>query len=214
MSEINYSKNNISLISKILNAGSDAQSDMFLITFSPFNENDSDFYNGITSDELTVRADSFSSPEIKINNVEIPYQSSFVVKNLPSTNVEKTVTFSFRIDSNFRLYKFLLDKSLIGTNGELDTDDNEFDEKYIFENDNKAFNIKVEVINPIYINSTDKKSSEITSSVDLNNDYSKIYSYYFTRCFISQIPRVQFGYENAKMNPISVQFTYSKVKFE
>lgn len=94
-------------ISTLFNSGIDAFTNIWdvEITLPKFVLDDSIDY----APKLSVRALSFTPPELSLNTANVDYMGVSIAKQVPKIQGEKTFSIEFRLDANYDIYKKLIE---------------------------------------------------------------------------------------------------------
>lgn len=93
-------------MSALLSSGADAMDNLFEVSFIPpttwgFSTADLEL--------LKVRVEGFQPPAPKRSVVNLPYKTTTIQKPGSSVGLERTLSFTIRVDNNFIVYKLLED---------------------------------------------------------------------------------------------------------
>lgn len=97
-----------SLISDLINAGNDAATNLFLVSISIDNEDDS---------PLHFRATDVTIPSIGNTTVSLPYQNTEYIYVAPGMSFTRRLTIIYRVDDNYDVLKKLYSLLSITTSG-------------------------------------------------------------------------------------------------
>lgn len=97
-----------SLISDLINAGNDAATNLFLVSISIDNEDDS---------PLHFRATDVTIPSIGNTTVSLPYQNTEYIYVAPGMSFTRRLTIIYRVDDNYDVLKKLYSLLSINTSG-------------------------------------------------------------------------------------------------
>ena len=98
--------NTSSYLSTLIGAGEDAHQNLYYVRFI----GSSDFENADMSNVLKVRADDISLPTPSHGTDSISYMTVSMDKPNANYDIDKSISISFRVDDNYEVYKFLLDR--------------------------------------------------------------------------------------------------------
>lgn len=193
-------------LSKLINSGPDAQSNLFLITFftgtgtsslsqvrntlqnNTFEENvallkaNSDRIS--LANALQIRAEKVSIPSIGTTTKKIPYQNVEIEKRLPSSSLERKIDFDFRLDANYTAYTELQKLLQIETSGYYNASKNGFSK------------IKIEAL-------TAEDSSYATQAI-----------WIFKNCYLTNLGSFDYNYQSANTITLRASFIYETLEFE
>ena len=98
--------NTSSYLSTLIGAGEDAHQNLYYVKFL----GSSDFENADMSNALKVRADDISLPTASHGTDSISYMTVSMDRPNATYEIDKSLSISFRVDENYDIYKFLLDR--------------------------------------------------------------------------------------------------------
>ena len=98
--------NTSSYLSTLIGAGEDAHQNLYYVKFL----GSSDFENADMSNALKVRADDISLPTASHGTDPISYMTVSMDRPNATYEIDKSLSISFRVDENYEIYKFLLDR--------------------------------------------------------------------------------------------------------
>lgn len=91
-------------ISTLISAGADAMSNMYEVEFIP----PAGFYSDIAP-KLKIRTKSFTPPAPKQKDYDVHWKTVSVKRPATKIELERTLEFEIRVDSNYNVYKCLLE---------------------------------------------------------------------------------------------------------
>ena len=94
----------INPMSELLGTGPDAMDNLFEVSFIPPS---SWGFSSADLELLKVRIEGFQPPAPKRSVINLPYKTTTIQKPGGSISLERTLSFTIRIDSNFVVYKLL-----------------------------------------------------------------------------------------------------------
>ena len=172
-------------LTTLIQAGPDAFSNMYLVTLTISKKD-----NETEKNKLSARIETFNIPPIEANTVDLPYQNSHYTLAVPSSNIEKTSQFNFRIDHNFSLYKKLCELIALRENSDLKfDDDNDLEKKQLIQIDVQSID-----------------SSDATSTTTSPRKWT------FENCEIISMSSFTYRYSDASALTANVKFTYGNLK--
>lgn len=189
---LNFTSNNV--ISSLINVGADNTSNLFYLEFiDDYTSNDTDLANSIK-----VRVSNFTPPTFS----QQTYTTNFMTvdETFPAAfvNGTKQLTFSFRLDKNYNLYKYLLSQQAKTTVTNLG-----FATNVIPDPADSGLTIKVYGFNhPV----TDE------SDLDPSNLDAFTLMYTFRYCWIQSISGLNYSYSGS--NPITLSVTVGFMDFD
>ncbi len=98
--------NTSSYLSTLIGAGEDAHQNLYYVKFF----GSSDFANVDMFNALKVRADDISLPTPSHGTDSISYMTVSMDRPNASYEIDKSISITFRVDDNYDIYKFLLDR--------------------------------------------------------------------------------------------------------
>ena len=180
-------------LSSLISAGPDAMSNLYYVKFTGTGTGGE--IDDSTSTALTVRTSNIQglpAPSHKTNTIN--YMTASVDVPAASFDLDKKLTITFRLDSNYALYKFLLERQKSTSIGNLAYAATEVPEESTLPG------MKITVYGLINaVSDTDQE----TPSKDSSN-YTKIYE--FRHCWISDISTDQYSYSSS--NPMTVKASF------
>ena len=167
-------------ITSLINAGSDAMKNLYYLEFkSGVLEN--------ASQSLKVRTQDFKPPTASQGVHTVNFMTVGVDMPTAEINLDKTLSFSFRLDENYNLYKFLLAQQSTTFNGNLGYAINrvpdDSDQTY-------GFTIKAYIYD-----------RTLGDSIDDESNYRNMYT--FRYCWIPSISGLQYSYDSANVLTLS-----------
>jgi len=189
--------NSQSFISDLIQVGADAMTNLYFIEFSgSLMNHDENLKIG-----LRVRSKDFTPPTFTYSASKntVHYMTTSVDLPLSVVSGDKSLTFNFRVDSNYRLYEFLLRQQAMTSNANLG-----FANTDVHDSSNGGFKVDVYAFDR-------SKSSDIEAYCDPSDTeaYTKLYS--FDYCWIKSISGLNFSYDNTEPESVTVNvgfFTY------
>lgn len=181
----------------LLNNSSTAMSNLFAVNFSLDSDN---------SHNLSFRlTGNVTLPQISRATVDLSYKDTTIKKAAPGFSISKDIQFSFRVDENYELYKFLLE-NLYEEKSLMSTKDSGSIPKEI-----PYVDIELSLLGGIH-NSGDL--SKLLAVIDPNpsegESYSdstnKLWNIKFNDCRLTSLSGITFGYDNS--SPITVIATF------
>lgn len=165
-------------LQNLIQTGPDASLNLFAINFLPFDETD---YDNI----LSLRTTQFPTPKRDVSTASLPYQNIELKKAVPSSSIDRTITFNVRIDSYFDVLAKLRSKQVIDDIGLFVLDEND------------SYTITVDALRPY---------DSLTSS----EQYITTYRWVFYDAYIISIGSMNFSYDSAATGSTSVGFVFSR----
>lgn len=166
-------------LQSLINAGSDMMSNLFYVDFS------GGVFDGQDSQKqaLKIRVTDISLPQATHPTNPINYMT--VSLDVPKAEIElsKNISFSFRVDDNYELYKLLLKQQSITSMPNLG-----YAGTSIGKNDEEGFTLSVYA-------PKEAMSSSSEEYPDTTTNYQKIYT--FKHCWISKISGLSYSYSNS-----------------
>ena len=189
-----------SYLSTLINAGADAMTNLYFIKFrGGYVDNDPNL-----SMALTVRAQNISLPKPTHPVNTINFMTVSLDTPKADIGLDKTFSITFRLDSNYGVYKYLLKQQAETSIPNLGFATNRTpDESTLTGADGSNYGLTVSVYaaNNEILN-TDQEAPELDAST---NRYSKLYE--FRHCWISAITPIG-AYDYDSSNPLTVTATF------
>lgn len=168
-------------LSDLINAGPDAFSNIFKVEISDNVENNTSDLENI---KYSTRISNFSTPEKTQATIKLPYQNTYINAALPAlSSFNKTTTFSFRIDENYKLYKWLQDSIQITSSGK-------------------------EVLDDALNNNT---GITVTVRAFTSNNI-EVYSWKFLNCRFIRVSSITYSYDSASLLTVQADFIWSDLE--
>lgn len=162
------------LLPQLIESGADAEGHLFHVSFTnPLFEND---------EVMLIRADDISIPEISTGTAEIPIYNINVKKLSNGIALDRTLSISFRLDSNYIVYHTLFNNLKL-------TDDG------VVRNHTPEYTITVRAYKP---------------SVDTTS-LTAVASWEFSKAKLFKIQGLSYS-RNASPLKVTAEFIYSRVK--
>lgn len=168
-------------LSDLINAGPDAFSNIFKVEISDNVENSTSDLEAI---KYSTRISNFSTPEKNQATVKLPYQNTYINAALPALSTfNKVTTFSFRVDENYKLYKWLQNNVQIASSGK-----------------------KV-------LDSALNNSTNITVTIKaFTSNNTEVYSWKFLNCRFIKVSSITYSYDNASFLTVQADFIWSDLE--
>lgn len=176
-------------LSNLFNTGADAQSNLFTVDIipSPELEGEDQQLSHDFLDSLRIRTNKFSTPKIGVFTKKVTYQNSEIEVSLPSSDLDRRISFDFRLDQNYDAYKILVKYLPISSEG-IYSDNLDMERRY--------FTIKATAYN--------------TSSTGY--DPSCIWK--FNKCILTSLDSFDFSYNSSEIITIRASFIFDYFSFE
>lgn len=173
-------------LTKLINVGPDAFSNMYLVTFNLGKNTPED------DDSFSVRAETFNIPEVEISTVDLPFQNSSYSLAVPGFTTTKIAQFNFRVDKNFEQYTQLIDQIAININGDVT-------KTFTRQSNDRVLipEIKVAALTP----------SESENTLQ----YKEPKKWVFKNCELISVGSFTFRYSDASALTVNVKFTYGEL---
>lgn len=168
-------------ISDLIGTGADAMKNLYYLEFSG---------NLLTdiSESLKVRVQDFKPPTATQGTQTINFMTVSMDVPSASITIDKTLSFTFRLDENYKLYKYLLQQQSTTMNG-----NQGFATNRVPENNDNSNGLTIRAY--VY----DRMMGE---DIDNESNYRKMYE--FRYCWITSISGLQYSYDNANAETLSV----------
>jgi hypothetical protein len=183
-------------LSSLISAGPDAMSNLYYVKFTGTGSGGA--IDDATSTALTIRTSNIQglpAPSHKTNTIN--FMTTSVDVPAASFDLDKKLTITFRLDSNYALYEFLLERQKSTSIGNLAYAATKIPEE------SELPGMKIAVYG--LIKAVDSKSLETPSEDGFSNsNYTKLYE--FRHCWISDISTDQYSYGSS--NPMTVKASF------
>ena len=179
--------NSSQYISALIEAGSDMMKNLYYLDFSGKHIDE-------YSQSLKVRVSNFTPPVPTQGKQTFNYISTSVDMPTPSFTMDKTLKFTFRLDENYQLYKYLLYQQSTTMNAGTGWATNQIPSE-----SDGGMTIKAYVFDRSLGNDPDNEEY-----------YRPMYIYRY--CYITDITGLSYSYEGA--NPMTVSVTIKFLDFE
>lgn len=184
---MNIGSNSSQYISALIQAGSDVMENLYYLDFS-----------GRLLDEysqnLKVRVSQFTPPVPTQDKNDFTYLTTSVAMPKPSFSMDKTLKFTFRVDENYDLYKYLLKQQSTTMNAGTGWATNQVPSE-----SNGGITVKAYIFDRSLGNDPDNEEY-----------YRPIYIYRY--CYITDITGLNYSYENS--NPMTLSVTMKFLDFD
>lgn len=165
-------------LQNLIQTGPDASLNLFAVNFLPFGETD---YDNI----LSLRTTQFPTPKRDVSTTSLLYQNIELKKLVPSSSIDREISFNVRVDSYFDILAKLRSKQAIDDIGLFVLDEND------------SYTITVDALRPY---------DSLTSS----EQYITTYRWVFYDAYIKSIGSMNFSYDSATTGTTTVGFVYSR----
>lgn len=171
--------NNNNFIESLISASSDAQGNLYEVSFTGGNLTDE-------NNSLKIRVDNFTPPETSQKNYQVKYLTASIDRPAAQVTTAKNFSLDFRVDANYNAYKALLKQQKLTFNPSHNfaaIDINSLAES------NKLFSVTVNAVN----------EGVTTEEVETTTLFK------FDRCWITSIAPLSFKVGSS--DPITVSIT-------
>lgn len=174
----------------LINSGPDAQSNLYEVVFTSSDSTSSDDIQS----RLRCRVSNFSIPSIEENTTSIPYQNTNVEIITNGLSLTKKITLNIRLDSNYEIYNYLLDKLCVNTYGDFELDPSK--------------SMTIDVFPFTYGTSADPTPDGMYNVPELGSPH--MWSFY--DCYITSVGTISYTYLNSGIISIPISFIYSTME--
>lgn len=186
-------------LSSLINAGSDAHSNLYVVKFTP---NDTSLASDTVSNSLSVRCSGIEIPAAEQDSYAVKFVTATIDRPVAKVKLDRQLTFTFRVDANFAAYKSILaiQKKYFNPvthkiNSHLsDNDLFKVDVYYLKDADNSA--------------SFGGNSSGQTDDLGVDNNLM----YTFSDCWITNVQGLEFSTDDSKALTVSVTVRFKDMK--
>lgn len=176
-------------VTTLLEHSSDAQNNLYYVKFTG---------GTLPTDEtLTIRCSGFSLPETSQETYSVRFMNAYVNRPKPKVSLERTFTFSFRIDSQYDIYKTLLKQEKKTFDPYVGYTSSSISDKA---ENNDLFMVTV------YL------AKEGGDSTNTGNTSTFAEAFVFKNCWISSVSNVAFKHTSS--DPLIAEVTVNYVYFE
>ena len=208
--------NTSNIVPSLISNSSDAQLNLFDVTFILNNPDDEEI--GLQN-SLTVRTNVFNSPSFQNNTAQVPYMNTTLSVVSPGVNIPRTLNIQIRLDDHYDVVSFLRGRVLANEDADWDY------------NENKRFDLVVYAYNapgPItetnisrsYSNYTDEYGPVTRVSFNRNTSTNlylqPVYQWVFHDCYLTNIPSLSYNYQGSAQGvfPLTIVFNrYEEEKY-
>ena len=163
-------------LQNLIQTGPDASLNLFAVNFKRYGSTDYD-------SKLSLRVTNFPTPKRNSGTVSLTYQNVEVQKISPSTSIDRTITFSVRIDEQYKVLSSLRSLQVVDMYGLTN-----IDPKY-------SYTISVDALRPY-------------QSLTTVEQYITAYKWVFYNAYITEIGNMTFDYSSSAVASIPVTFVY------
>jgi len=178
--------NTNNFITTLISTGNDALSHLYEVVF------EGGYLTQYTTD-LSVRCDGFTPPEINQETYTVKYITAYIDRPKTKINVDRFFNLKFRVDSNWLLYKALLNQQKLTMNPSqsfVNSDINELIESGLLFN--------------VHVNKIKKLNETEEQQVD------RLFN--FTHCWIESITPSDFSNENSDVMTVDCKINFMKME--
>lgn len=165
-------------LQNLIQTGPDASLNLFAVNFLPFGETDYD-------NMLSLRTTQFPTPKRDVSTASLLYQNIELKKLVPSSSIDREITFNVRVDNYYNILSKLRSKQAIDDIGLFDS------------NEEDSYTIIVDALRPYM-------------SLGTTEQYITAYRWIFYDAYIKNIGSMNFSYESAATGTTTVGFVYSR----
>ena len=209
--------NTSNIVPNLISNSSDAQLNLFDVTFILTNPNDEEL--GLQN-SLTVRTNVFNSPSFQNNTTQVPYMNTTLSVVSPSTNIPRTLNIQIRLDDRYDVVSFLRGRVLANEDADWDYDENKRFDLVVY-----AYNAPGPItetnISRSYSNYTDEYGPVTRVSFNRNTSTNlylqPVYQWTFHDCYLTNIPSLSYNYQGSAQGvfPLTIVFNrYEEGKYE
>ena len=184
--------NTSSYLSTLIGAGEDAHQNLYYVRFL----GSSDFENADMSNVLKVRADDISLPTPSHGTDSISYMTVSMDKPNANYDIDKSISISFRVDDNYEVYKFLLDRQAKTSKANLG-----YAGDYVQGSDNYFYIAVYAMTKPV---TTEAQEDPTTAA---NSAGFKVL-YRFRHCWIPSINGLSVSYSGANVQKVTAKIFF------
>ena len=184
--------NTSSYLSTLIGAGEDAHQNLYYVRFI----GSSDFENADMSNVLKVRADDISLPTPSHGTDSISYMTVSMDKPNANYDIDKSISISFRVDDNYEVYKFLLDRQAKTSKANLG-----YAGDYVQGSDNYFYIAVYAMTKPV---TTEAQEDPTTAA---NSAGFKVL-YRFKHCWIPSINGLSFSYSGSNVQKVTAKIFF------
>lgn len=165
-------------LQNLIQTGPDASLNLFVVNFQPHGDSEYD-------EVLSLRTTQFPTPKRDVETTSVVYQNIELKKIVPSSQIDRELTFNVRIDSYFDVLTKLRSKQAIDSNGlfVLDEDD--------------SYTITVDALRPY-------------DSLTVSEQYISTYRWVFHDAYIKSVGSMNFTYDSDATGSTTVTFVYGQ----
>lgn len=172
-------------IKSLIEAGSDAMKNLFYL----------EFQGGLLEDisqSLKVRVDGFKPPQATQGTNPVNFMTMSLDLPTADISIDKSLSFSFRVDDNYNVYKYLLAQQSATMNGNIGYAINR-----VPDNSDTDYGFT------IHAYAYDRTLGE---SIDDEANYRKIYS--FRYCWIPSMSGLTYNYDSNSVEKLTVNVKF------
>lgn len=166
----------------LLSSAGDALSNLYLVTFR------GNFLDSV-SNQLQVRADSFTPPVSSTGTYTVRYLNNFVDRPQTKINLTRSFSLTFRVDSQMSVFKAILDQQGVTFNPAKSFTATDIT---TIRDEGRLFDITIEIVD-------EGISTEVIETTTL---------YVFKDCWISSITPISYDYNNSSPTTVSMTINF------
>lgn len=208
--------NTSNILPALLENSSDAQLNLFDVTFILNNASDEEL--GLQN-SLTVRTNVFNSPSFQNNTVQVPYMNTTLSVVSPGTSIPRTLNIQTRLDDGYRVVSFLRGRVLANEDANWDYDENKKFDLIVY-----AYNAPGPItetnISRSYSNYIDEYGPVTRVAFNRNTSTNlylqPVYQWVFRDCYLTNIPSLSYNYQGSAQGvfPLTIVFNrYEEGKY-
>ena len=175
---------NNNFIESLVGASSDAQGNLYEISFTGGNLSD-------VSESLKIRVDNFTPPETSQKSYQVKYLTATIDRPASQVDVSRSFSLDFRVDANYTVYKALISQ-----------------QKITFNPSHNFAAIDIDALKDSLFTTTVKAVNEGVTKEDMET--TTLFKFY--KCWISSITPLSF--KTGSSDPITVSITINFLKME
>lgn len=201
--------NTSNIVPNLISNSSDAQLNLFDVTFILTNANDEEI--GLQN-SLTVRTNVFNSPSFQNNVTQVPYMNTSISILSPGVNIPRTLNLQLRLDDQYDVVSFLRGRILANEDADWSYDINKKFDLVVY-----AYNapgpITNTTVSKTYEYNIDQYgTNRITYSANqATNLYLKpVYQWAFHDCYLTNIPSLSYNYQGSAQGVFMLNVVFNR----
>ena len=201
--------NTSNIVPNLISNSSDAQLNLFDVTFILNNASDEEL--GLQN-SLTIRTNVFNSPSFQNNTVQVPYMNTTLSIVSPGTNIPRTLNIQLRLDDKYEVVSFLRGRVLANEDADWNYDENKKFDLIVY-----AYNapgpITETTVSRSYEPNIDRYgTNRITYRANqTTNLYLKpVYQWVFRDCYLTNIPSLSYNYQGSAQGVFMLTIVFNR----